>query len=896
MSFTLNQISVSAYTTQPRAAAGDGAGHLVVVGNGQPIYSSNDGTSWATGTRPSGSYNSYCAVAYGAGRFVAIEQASNVAMWSADGGATWAAATLPQSASWKTIVWTGERFVASAGSYFSTVNSYVAYSTDGSSWTQVSAPESWSLLAESLIWNGAFCLILSKAGNKVYKSTDGITWTVHTATHSPHMVTLAWNGSVFCGLKYGTAVVATSSDGIAWTDHTLPSTLNWWSVAWNGARFFALAGQSNTATYATSFDGASWSSGTLPASRYWEGLGVSGTTFIGINPGGHYLVLGKGDSVPVSGFSELQIDIDVVALGASELLLDIDVVAYGQPEVGLAVSVIDPAVLSGAQPITDGWAAAAVWGALVQVNGVDVTDTIFGDIVIEAEEDAARIADLTIQPPAGSIYLPDWTGANVVISIADMSSGAPQNAMTLFSGKVDLPSINLDQGLIDLRCTDDFQNAIAQMTRAQLDALVGGHWSPVIFDKGAAAWVYYKDIASTVTASIDLSPQRAMRKTSWAAKTVADLVIDETTAIEQSVSVNLAERSGLVNRVEIDFGYRTPKMKAEGYLLEYDIMAVNSTSFGYWVRDGGVFLIREQVVSAIEAAGGNVVSVTWIDLPTTSQVIPGLGGAPAGAWLPNPSTDTLMCLGFSAVVSFDYAQFIDESHLITVEAPNSIDEVGLLRENMTGSLEGQTVDAVASETGAVLYKSGLTTIPPIATATPVQGYTTSTTLALTAETDRAAANNAMETLIAIAKARIYAAHRANVVSFTVPLNAAIDLDKTLELDAMGVNAKGKVKRLRHVLSSDTGRATTEVDLAISACAGLGITHPEDATTTTTAEDNSTSVPLGTPTLTWNGAAGGDQVVTVVFPGVEAAERQLANKEFPRVVRAPVAEDLFTITI
>ena len=240
MAFTLTQVAVSSYTYQPRAAAGDGAGNLCVVSADAPIYSSNDGTSWTAGTRPSGTYITYLSVAYGSGRFVAVGDNSDSAIWSTDGGSTWTKATLPQAARWQTVVWTGTRFVASAGSYFSTVNSYVAYSTDGSSWTQVTEPEAWSLLAESLVWNGSYCMILSKAGNKVYKSTDGITWTAHPATHSPDMVRLAWNGSIFCGLKYGTAVAATSSDGISWTDQTLPATLNWTFVAWNGARFFGL--------------------------------------------------------------------------------------------------------------------------------------------------------------------------------------------------------------------------------------------------------------------------------------------------------------------------------------------------------------------------------------------------------------------------------------------------------------------------------------------------------------------------------------------------------------------------------------------------------------------------------------------------------------------------------
>lgn len=896
MTFALTQTLVSAYTgSAPRAAAGDGAGHLVVVGSGQPIYSGNDGASWATGTRPAGTYTNYVAVAYGAGRFVAIEENSNVAMWSADGGITWTAATLPQSASWQTIVWTGTRFVAAAGSYYNTVDSYVAYSTDGSVWFQASAPESWSLLAESLVWNGSYCLVLSKAGNKVYKSADGITWTAHSSTHSPDMVRLAWNGSVFCGLKLGTAVAATSGDGITWTDRTLPIALDWWSIAWNGVRFFGLAGQSNTATYVTSFDGISWSSGTLPAARYWEGLGVSGTTLIGINPSGKYLVLGTGDTVATTGFAELPIDINVIGFGVSNLPLEIAVVGYGRAMVPLALSVVPADVLSGVTPVTDG-DSAATWGVVVAIAGVDVTDSVVGQITVEAEEGTARIADLTLELPAGEVYLPSWTGARVVIWLADMASGSPTSALPLFTGQVDLPDIDVDAGFIALRCTDNLQNVIDNLSRVQIDDLVGGIWSPVVFDKGTKGWRYYKDRASTVAASIDLSPTGALRRTPWAAKSTADLTIDDDTAFESTVRPQMAERNGLVNRIDVTFAYRAPKIKGEGYVCAYDIMAAFSTAFPYWVRDGGNFLVRASVIEAIEAAGGTVDSIVWTELPTTAVVIPALGGGVAGTWIPNPATDPLMCLGFAAVVSFDYAQFVDESHEIAIEAPNSIAVFGRLRESMSGALEGETIDAVASETGAVLYKSGLTTIPPMATASISAGYTTATTLALTAETDRAAANTAMETLIAIGKARIAETHRGHVVWFSVPANAAIDVDKTLAIAAQGVTARGKVKHLRHVLDVDAAEATTEVMLAISACAGLGIVHPEDSGTTATEEPPASSVPLSPPVVTWAGAAGGDQAITITFPGVEDTERQRNQLTFPRTVRAPIAEDLFTITI
>src|SRR5574343_372028 len=186
------------------------------------------------------------------------------------------------------------------------------------------------------------------------------------------------------------------------------------------------------------------------------------------------------------------------------------------------------------------------------------------------------------------------------------------------TGRVDVPGVDLNLGQISLSCTDDLQIFIDQMTREQIAAVVSGRWSPVIFDKGAAAWTYFQDALSTVPASVDLSPAGSLRRTDWASKTTPDLTLGEDDIFEQSLAVTFAQRSSIINRVAVDFGYRTPKMKAEGYQVSYDIMAANSTSFPYWVQSGGVFLMRESIVAAIEAARGTVESIEYTALPTSA--------------------------------------------------------------------------------------------------------------------------------------------------------------------------------------------------------------------------------------------------------------------------------------
>lgn len=567
--------------------------------------------------------------------------------------------------------------------------------------------------------------------------------------------------------------------------------------------------------------------------------------------------------------------------------------ATGVATLPLRVSVIAPDLLDGSVTVTDGAAGAAVWGVRVDIAGVDVSNDVVGEVLVDAEEDAARVADFDLAlAPATEVLPASWIGRSVRIYLTDGNGG---NAMLLFSGVVDLPSLKLSERRLGLRCTDNRQGVIAGLSRAQIDALLpGSRYSPAVFDGGASALGYANDRLSTLTASLDVSPFGSLRLTSWLAKTTPDLSFDDDQVLDGSPAFDIAERAGMTNLVEIDFGYRFPRIKAEGYVIDYDYLALASTSFVYWVRDGNTFLQRAAVLAAIAATGGTVVSMSWIALPTTAQVIPGIGGAPAGAWLPNALTDVQFCLGFSAVVSFDYAQQTEETHEITVSFQASIDRIGTVRSTMSGALEGVYDDPVAVEQNILLYRGKVTSIPPKNLAPVVVGLTNSVNGTLTADTNRAAADAAMETLIASASRLIHASHRQHTVSAAVPCNPVLDVDKTVAIDAGGVLARGKVRRVRHRLDAEAGTAVSEFDLAICTIAGVGVTHDADAVTAPAGTAAGTSNTLAAPTVVWNGLAGGDNIITITFPGVEEAERAKAAHTIVSGYQAGIVEDVFSV--
>lgn len=595
------------------------------------------------------------------------------------------------------------------------------------------------------------------------------------------------------------------------------------------------------------------------------------------------------------GHAALALRVEVGGSAAAVLPLRVAVGVAGTAAAALRVSVIAAAVLAGTAPVSDGGALAAAWGVTVELDGIDVSASVVGEVSVEAEEGAARVAEFALHQPAGTVIAPaEWVGRAVRIAFCGLDAGGqPVNPLLLFTGIVNLPTVRPQSGTIALSCTDDLQNVVAGLSAAQIEALLAGsRWSPAVFAKGAPPWTLAQDRLSTLPSALDLSPAGQLRVTPWAALETPHLTVGADSALDESITVDVAERSGMVNQVTIAFAYRFPRLKAEGYLVSYDFLELNQTSWGQWVKDGGAAVFRSAVEDAIRAAGGTIETVTWIPLPTQPVSIPGTDGF----WLPNPATDPLLCLGFEAVVSFDYAQTTEEQHTLTVANAASIAAIGLVRETMSGALEGVYDDTVAVEQHVIAYKRELTTIPPKNMAAVVVGLTNSTNATLTADGDRAAANAAMECLIAVAMTRIRAAHRAHAVSAAVPCNPVIDVDKTVRVTAGGVTAKGKVRRVRHTLDVDAGRAVSEFTLALSAIAGVGVTHPSDTVTAPDGSDDGTTTALTAPVVTWNGQLGGDQNITIAFPGVAEAERAKAAPTFTADYRAAITEDVFEVTL
>jgi hypothetical protein len=176
------------------------------------------------------------------------------------------------------------------------------------------------------------------------------------------------------------------------------------------------------------------------------------------------------------------------------------------------------------------------------------------------------------------------------------------------------------------------------------------------------------------------------------------------------------------------------------------------------------------------------------------------------------------------------------------------------------------------------------------------GFTTSADVTLTPDTNRDAADAAMETLIAVAKTRIWASHRRNTVSAAVALNPDVDLPQTIEIDTGQLRARGKCKSVTHTLSPESGEAITSFSLAICSVAGTGIAHPETPTAAPAGSAPATTALSEVPTSDFNYGPAEDHILTVTFPEVAAIERDKLDIPITSSYDAPLTEDIFDITL
>ena len=208
-----------------------GNGKFVAIDLDSYISTSTDGINWTNATQDSNlSYRmNWNRVTYGDGKFVALSQFGGYS--SSTDGTTWAEPNdLDGGMSWYALTYGNGKFVAISE------DAYISTSTDGSTWTSVVQDSNLNYGSDwfALAYNGTKFVALSRYGD-ISTSTDGTTW--EEAAYNNNLGANYWTSLVYDGIKFvaisGTGYISTSTDGTTWTtavqDNSLNSIGGYWS-------------------------------------------------------------------------------------------------------------------------------------------------------------------------------------------------------------------------------------------------------------------------------------------------------------------------------------------------------------------------------------------------------------------------------------------------------------------------------------------------------------------------------------------------------------------------------------------------------------------------------------------------------------------------------------------
>lgn len=626
--------------------------------------------------------------------------------------------------------------------------------------------------------------------------------------------------------------------------------------------------------------------------------------------------LGDPPEAPVGGSLTLPLRISVVEEIDIALPITVSVVPVLSFALPLRISVVEEIDIALPLIITvqsSTITSPSRWRPVVTLGGVDVSARLTGEIRIEAGEGEARVASFVMRPAPGPITLPDWTGAAVTIDIAQQdAAGNAIDARRLFTGVVDVPDLDLTERLVSFECTDQLQQVVRSLPREWVDTNVGGYYSEAVSGESSDMLQYADARLASVPSSLDLDPYQAARVTPWNIEDAPVLVLTEADIIFGSLRVELAGRANIRNEVETVLQYRFPRLRARVASVNFERTVNQYTSQGLDIPNRDMI---EQALSSIP--GWQLLGeINMVPVDPGSYESSGSGGT---VYTVISATDApQLALGFAARFSNRWVQWVTEEYRLTVSAQASIDALGLSREASNGAV----LDADFDD-GTWLYEPDAEpalTLPTIGDVSLDYGGT--------GRTDRAAAQNAVRTLVAQSRRQILAAHRDTSTSAMTTLHAGIDLNRRIEIDTAEVHARGKAIRVTHRMDIETGEHDTEFAIAISGFSAVGL-QDDDPVDAPAAPVDPTPAPgaaaygcrcdmyigqvSGAPEFdeanmvgySTNAKAGDEfdaeapaypYALSVEAPEIEAAVRDPITLPMPSAYAVAIPQDLFEVTI
>jgi len=550
---------------------------------------------------------------------------------------------------------------------------------------------------------------------------------------------------------------------------------------------------------------------------------------VGYNQNG---VLGTGDSVNVQTFTNLSLLYDVDSVYLVQQAAFLTELAQGYAFAPITITVDQAynatapiSVTVGHQngtasaPVkvnvrSSGTAVAAMrvavvddldttaWTVGITLGGVDISARLTGAIRIDAEEAAARTAEFAFFPASGELDPADLLSAQVVINLIRVID-AVQVPTRIFTGVVEIANFDPVAGLIILSCHDDLKNKLSALSIDQIDALTYNSlaldYSPGALGAAAAdRWDYAQARMECVSGALDAGVYGQLRSTSfagsasWGTFAAADI-------FDASISIDLPQRSDIINKVIIDFEYRQHRCRERHAYIAWANTIIGGTDS---LASGYQSPSIDAVKSAVEGVDWEPISASYNYGYQYVKTSAPSGQVENGDWW-YVGTQTA-CGSMVAELGQRHAQPFTEQYEITVTCASSAQTFGYREKELRG--------AVSTDWDPGEWERDWTITTPDATTEEVDYAGTQ---------DRTIADEAIKTLCMMAQRQILQSHRTCRVNFDIPCLPEIDLIHYASIDTDSIDASGKIARIQHLIDIDAGSAKTTLTLAVNGVGAVG---------------------------------------------------------------------------
>ena len=779
------------------------------------VYVSTDLSAFVAGTLPSDTHGPVAATSDGDRLYVATSGALHR---TTDGlvGAAWQQVAISDMFEGLLFGWQVDWLSAHGGRLIAIRDGYISTSDDdGDNWTiRHTLSDFWGSYYYQRVASLGSTVVAANGGNVIAISTDGgTTWTERSPGISVcRSVAIVAAGIVVSNGDYQTSRVSTDG-GATWANIAGVSG-GWHQVTSDGTRVFLFRNVWTAPQLYYSTDLTTWEPVDPTGSpTYYDYVDVGSARAMGY-PGGYASTVPGGASA-----GPLSLPIELIVTPTPALTLPIELrVGAEPPALTLPVELcVLPDSVFGGLGGAGGWPAAPTgkWKPVVMLDGV-ILSRVVGQIQVNHADNEARTAEFSFMPEA--VLQPmSLTGRRVEIGISERGAGGVSlNYQRLFSGVIDVPSVDLVTRTITAQCHDQMQEILAATDRAWIDANIGGRWREEVSGVPADNREYAEARRASVPVSLALDTNQAMRVIPWRGAGLRSVSIRKADIWDESLSINLASRDELRTRIVCRMQYRYEQLRGRGAIAQYlqPLRFFVGDKRGTKNDEQVLWLTTAMVNAAVENLSG------WnVDSLVVTNPLPGstlVGSVPTqGIYIISESTAPSLALGFTARISTRWQQSVIEDYTVEVVLPTL--------ETMLGA-------PVSEEIGATLtaqfdvddWKNDRSVEPAI--AIPAVGD--SVFPYHPPGFAREDADEVLRTLLDQAWVRLWSYQRTGLLSFAMPLNPSIWLDTWVDFESDSIRAAGKVVDISHTMTPETDEATTAVSIAVGLPGGADAAQPE----------------------------------------------------------------------